>query len=135
MIRYRYPQYAFCLSPRHLQDVFSVTTFCLPRRLEYVLNTSCKYLSQDVFKTSWKMKNCYAEDMLKTSSRNVLKTSPRRLEDQQMFAGDVHVYIRRSEMSYLNITVFWCCGNFLDKRKLTYLIKQRLHAHFVEPVS
>ena len=28
---------------------------------------------------SWKTKNCYAEDVLKTSSR--------RLEDQQMFAG------------------------------------------------
>ena len=28
---------------------------------------------------SWKTKNCYAE--------NVLKKSPRRLEDRQMFAG------------------------------------------------
>ena len=34
---------------------------------------------QDIFKTPWKTKNCYAEDMLKTSSR--------RLEDKQMFAG------------------------------------------------
>ena len=32
-------------------------------------------------------KKCYAEDVLKTSSRHVLKTSSRRLEDQQMFAG------------------------------------------------
>ena len=28
--------------------------------------------------------------MLKTSSRHVLKTSSRRLEDQQMFAGNPH---------------------------------------------
>ena len=34
-----------------------------------------------VFKTSWKTKNCYAEGVLKTSSRHVLKTSSRRLED------------------------------------------------------
>ena len=34
---------------------------------------------RNVFKTSWKMKSCYTEDVLKTSSR--------RHEDQQMFAG------------------------------------------------
>ena len=32
-------------------------------------------------------KSCYAEDLLKTSSRYVLKTLSRLLEDQQMFAG------------------------------------------------
>ena len=31
--------------------------------------------------------------MLKTSSRHVLKTSPRRLEDQQMFSGLFHIQI------------------------------------------
>ena len=31
-------------------------------------------LLQDVFRTSWKTKNCYAEDVLKTSWRHVLKT-------------------------------------------------------------
>ena len=45
------------------------------------------FLDADVFKASWKTKNCYAEDVLKTSSRHVLKTSSRRLQDQQMFAG------------------------------------------------
>lgn len=38
-----------------------------------------------VLKTSWKMKNCYAEDMLKTSSR--------RFEDEQMFAGNKSIKI------------------------------------------
>ena len=37
---------------------------------------------EEVFKTSWKTKKCYAEDVLKTSSR--------RLEDQQMFAGYIY---------------------------------------------
>ena len=37
------------------------------RRLEDVLKTSCK--------TSWKAKNCYAEDVFKTSWRHVLKLS------------------------------------------------------------
>ena len=38
---------------------------------------------QDVFKVSWKTKNCYAEDVLKTCLEDVL----RRFEDQQMFPG------------------------------------------------
>ena len=42
---------------------------------------------QNVFKTSWKTKNCYSQDVLKRSSRHALKTSSRRLEDQQIFAG------------------------------------------------
>ena len=67
----------------YLEDVFSVTIFCLPRRLEDVFKT---YL-QDIFQTSWKTKTCYTEDMLKTSSRHVLKTSSTRLEYQQMFAS------------------------------------------------
>ena len=53
-----------------------------------VLKTSLSRLARclwNVFKTSWKTKNCYAEDVLKTSSRHVLKTSSTRLEDQQMF--------------------------------------------------
>ena len=33
------------------------------------------------------MKNCYAEDVLNTSSRHVLRASSRRLEDQQIFSG------------------------------------------------
>ena len=59
------------MSWRHLQHVFSVTMLRLPRRLEDVLKTSCK--------TSWKTKNCYAEDVLKTSWRHVLKTSWRHV--------------------------------------------------------
>ena len=54
----------FKTSSRHLQDVFA-------KRLQNVLED----------------KICYAEDLLKTSSRYVLKTLSRLLEDQQMFAG------------------------------------------------
>ena len=55
-----------CWSWRRLQHVFSVTILRLPRRLEDIL--------QDVLKTSWKTKNCYAEDVLKTCLEDVLKT-------------------------------------------------------------
>ena len=50
------------MSSRRLQHVFSVTILRLQRRLE------------DVLKTSWKTKNCYAEDVLKTCLEDVLKT-------------------------------------------------------------
>ena len=46
------------MSSRRLQDVFSVTFFCLPRRFPYVLQTSSR-------------RNC------KTSCKHVLKTSLR----------------------------------------------------------
>ena len=49
-----------CWSWRRLHHVFSV------RHLEDIL--------QDVLKTSWKTKNCYAEDVLKTFLEDVLKT-------------------------------------------------------------
>ena len=45
------------MSSRRLQHVFRVTIFRLPRRLE------------EAMKTSWKTKNCYAEDVFKTSWR------------------------------------------------------------------
>ena len=51
-----------CWPWRSHQLVFSVTILCLPRRLE------------DVFNASWKMKNCYAEDVLKTCPEDALKT-------------------------------------------------------------
>ena len=65
---------------RRREDVFSVKNFHIPRRLEEVL----KICLVDVFKassrslqvvlmTSWKKKNCYTEDMLKTSARHALK--------------------------------------------------------------
>ena len=74
---------------RRLQDVFSVTFFCLPRRLEDIIarrlaNTSWRRLEdilgrliantswrslEDIFNTSWKTKSV------------TLKTSSRRLED------------------------------------------------------
>ena len=69
---------------RRTEDVFSVTFFCLPRRLqeiidrrvhEDVLKTSCKH----VLKTSWETKKCYVEE--------VFKKSWRRLGKQEMFAG------------------------------------------------
>ena len=59
---------------RCLEDVFSVTFFCLPRRLEDILKTSWRRL-EDVLEDE----KCYAED--------VFKTSWRRLGKQEMFGG------------------------------------------------
>ena len=42
---------------------------------------------------------------------------------------------RKSKMPHLNIKVSWYCRNILDKWKLTHLIKQTLHVHFVEPIN
>ena len=75
------------------EDVFSVTFFCLPRRLEDIIarrlaNTSWKRL-EGVFQTSWKTSWKRLEDVLKTSwrhlekilGRHIANTSWRRLED------------------------------------------------------
>ena len=80
---------------RRLQDVFSVTFFCLPRRLEDIIarrlaNTSwrrfrktyCKY----VLKTSWRRLQEVLEDE-KCCAEDVFKTSWRLLGKQEMFAG------------------------------------------------
>ena len=95
-MKYRYPQF-FCLqdvlkmssrqvfrtSSRHVfktpsrrlqRNDFSCFRTSL-RRLVRCLQDIFKTSLQDVFKISWKTKNCYAEDVLKTPSRHVLKTS------------------------------------------------------------
>ena len=55
---------------------------------------------QDVLKTFWKTKDCYAEDLLKTSSK--------LLEDQQMFAGqllfDFKQKFKHAKFEFKNIT-------------------------------
>ena len=56
------------MSSRRLQDVFQdvfKTSFKMSSRR--VCKTSCNY----VFKTSWKTKKCYTEDVLKTPSRRL----------------------------------------------------------------
>ena len=64
------------MSSRRLQDSFNVSTLLLPSRLQGI---SKAYL-QEIFKRSWKTKNCYAEDVWKASSRHVLKTNKCFLE-------------------------------------------------------
>ena len=56
----------FKISSKHVLKTSSTrlqhNSFCLPRRLE------------DILKTSWQMKNCYTEDVFKTSWRHVLRS-------------------------------------------------------------
>ena len=67
---------------RRLEDVFSVTFFCLPRRLEDIIarrfaSTSWRRL-EDVFKTSWRRLTRCLEEVL---GRRIANTSWRRLQD------------------------------------------------------
>ena len=50
------------------QDVFSVTLFIFQDLLKTSWRRVCKRSCNYVFKTSWKTKKCYTEDVLKTSS-------------------------------------------------------------------
>ena len=117
--RAKYPA-NICWSSRRLEDVFSVKILRLPRPLEDVLKTpwrrlpkaSClQDLSQDVFKTSWKTKNCYAEDMLKTSWRHVLKTSWRHIwkTSSRRLGGKQNFYWWYLHLTNLNVYLTNLC--------------------------
>ena len=68
-----------CLSENVLktdwEDVFSVTFFCLPRRLQDIIS---RCLLEDVLKMSWRRLEEDVLNVLKTSLEEVLQT---RLED------------------------------------------------------
>ena len=72
-------------SGRPLEDLQSTPSkylLVLKTSWRHVLKTSSTRLQRNNFtssKTSWKTKNCYAEDVLKTSWRHVLKTSWRHV--------------------------------------------------------
>ena len=91
------------LSWRRLQLVFSVTIICLPRHIQDVLKTSCKYvlkkswrrlddILQNVLKTSWKTKNCYSEDVLKTSHSKTKCLLGISVSDHSLLAN-LHQYL------------------------------------------
>ena len=111
---------------RRLQNVFSVTIFRFPKRLE------------DVLKTSWKTKNCYAEDVLKTSWRHVLKTSwrhvfktsSRRLGDKQnvyqeyLCLPNLNLYLINLYFTYLYLTN-------QGESKMNYLVSINFDIHLI----
>ena len=73
------PRHVFKTSSRH---VFKTSWRHLQRNNFSSSKTSSRSFArclQDVFKTSWKMKNCYAEDVFKTSLIHVFKTSSRHI--------------------------------------------------------
>ena len=74
----------------------------------------CKNFSSS--KTSWKTENCYAEGVLKTSSRHVLKTSSRLLEDQQMFAEVVTISISSKILDSQHALVTWLSEVSISKK-------------------
>ena len=96
-------QEVFCLPPLCLQDLFlkhlqDMSLIRLQDMSSGSLQDAFKTHLQDVFKLSLqdvfkslqdvlKMKKCYTENVLNTSSTHVLKTSRRRLQDQQILLG------------------------------------------------
>ena len=71
-------RHVFKTSSRHVFKTSSRLVFKMSsRRLQRNNFLSSETSSRRVCKTSWKTKNCYAEDVLKRSSRHVLKTSAR----------------------------------------------------------
>ena len=117
-----YSWHVFKTCSRHF---FKTPTRHLQRNNFSCSKTSWRRLArclQNVFKTSRKTKNCHAEDVLKTSSRHVFKTSPRRLKDLQMFAWQmsghrkIGIYICiiykqniLNSISIETICLFICC--------------------------
>ena len=91
-------------------DIFIKHFVCL----QDVLKTSSAeqfIVFRNVLTTFWNTKHSYTEDVLKTFSGHVLKTSSRHLKDQQMFAG------RFFDFKYLNMKqngelklMRWCNG-------------------------
>ena len=117
-------RHAFRKSSSH---VFKTSWRRLQRNNFSSSKTSCELSSrrlQDVFKTSWKTKHCHAGGVLKTSSRNVSKTSSRRVEDQQMLAGKLWnwifigwKYVNKAILPYFAGTIRLAHQNKIQKAK------------------
>ena len=79
-------RHIFKTSSRHVFNTSSRHIFNTSSRRPQRNNLSSSKTSsrrlEDVFKMFWKMSNCYAEGVLKTSSRHVLKMSWRLPQDQ-----------------------------------------------------
>ena len=84
------------MSWRRFQNVFSVTIFRFPRRLE------------DVLKASWKRKNCYAEGVLKICLQNVLTTCLQNVfkpswRQTKCLLGISHLYLKNLNLCLINL--------------------------------
>ena len=91
-----------CWSWRRLQHVLSVTILRLARRLEHFL------------KTSWKLKNCYTEDVWRHILmfwRHILKTSWRHYGEKQstywgyLYLTNLDVYLINLYFTNLYLTI------------------------------
>ena len=85
---------------------FSLKQFLL---FQDVLKTSWNCL-EDVLKTAWKMRDSYTEDVFKTSSKHVLKTSLIRQQDQGLFYVNVFQY--HSNLSRNLADLLYCKDKF-----------------------
>ena len=97
---------------RRLQHVFSVTVLRLPRRLE------------DVLKTTWKTKKCYAEDVLKTCLEDVLKTCLEDVSWKHVFKMFWKHILKTSWRHYGEKQNTYCGYLYLTNSKLVVIRKE-----------
>ena len=86
-----------------LQDVFKTCLQC--NNFSFSKTSSGR-----LCKTSWKTKNCYAEGILKTSSR--------RLQDQQMFTEVVNILMSSKILDSQHALVTWLSKVLISKKFL-----------------
>ena len=141
--RYKSPNKHLLVLKTSWRHVLKTSSTHLPRNnfslfvFEDVLKTSWKMSC----KTSWKTKNCYAEDVFKTSSRHFLKTSWRYvlktswrhalktswrhvLKTFSRRLGDKKIGIAVSNESNVYIDLWnkdLLCGGYIDKFTLHFL--------------
>ena len=109
------------MSLRCPEDVFNITIFRLPRRLQDVFKTFPRCLGRRKIVT-----------LMKTSSRHALKASSRRLEDQQMFVGNSLSYvIKYSQYLLVKFQAAIYKNLLLAKfsKPITLYIINRFHLH------
>ena len=104
------------------------SSICLARCLKHIFAR----LLQDVFKTSstsWKTKNCYAGDVLKTSLRHVLNMSAKHLGDKQEISVSCNRYLNL----YLTVHLRWIQNALiliLSNFDICLIFKFKQHIYF-----
>ena len=108
----RLGEYVLKTSWRRLQDVFSVTFFCLPRRLEDII-------ARRLTNTSWRrFRKTYCKYVLKTSSRGLGRRKVlrwRRLQSKKCLLGS-----HTSSITFVSQNLLWRVRAPLCAKKWIY---------------
>ena len=117
---------------RRTEDVFSVTFFCLPRRLEDIIarrlaNTSWRRL-EDVLKTSWRRLARRLEDILGRRIRRIANTSSRLFKTSSRGLGRQKVLrledVLENKKCLMGLYYYNCNTLFPGSYKWSYKLTQ-----------